>query len=284
MYEKIDKNEFKTLIVKSPSKLKKNQYKNFILTSLILNNQIYNEKDFIYLLNLEEINSYEIITSNEEIKLFEILKFALTEKSDIYSVIRIESSFLIYKDSKPYYFQKIDNNISNEELISYIKNRLKIDITNIIEINQNEFESFKQKQSLEKDKKLLLENINKYSSNQLKIYLLYIFFFICMIILYLFYINTNKTVDIEKISKTNYLEYQSFYKKFENIRLHLSENKLNLISFNYENNSLRLIFQSSKKDNIYKFLMEYKKLITDSSITYLVDLKKYECSVDVRKF
>lgn len=110
---------------------------------------------------------------------------------------------VLYKDKKPYYFQKNSININNDELRNYFENNLGLNIEYIEVVDDASFTKYFEKYKKE-DKKSYLNNINKTKDYFLIIYLIYIVFLI-ITIFYLFTFNkeniSNK--DIKEINIDN---------------------------------------------------------------------------------
>lgn len=278
MQSNILNENIKTFLIQSP-KLKRNKLKNFVISSLLINNYIYSQRDFIYLFYLENINSYEILVSKEKVLSFDILNSYIEENGFI--SIKYEDFYILFFDKKPYYFQQIQNDISNDEVYKYLENKLKIKIDNKITINKNEFEKLSKEF---KTDNLLLTNINEEKRNQFKAYILYCLLILLSLSTYIFYNQSEKQIPKTKVVNKEYPNFISYYEKHKNLLSKIRKHKLKLKTLIYEKKLLNLTFESKNKSDIYSFLLEYKNKISNSSITYIEKIKLYECIVDVKKF
>lgn len=278
MQSNILNENIKTFLIESP-KLKQNKLKNFVVNSLLINNYIYSQRDFIYLFYLENINSYEILVSKEKVLSFDILNSYIEENGFV--SIKYEDFYILFFDKKPYYFQQIQNDISNDEVYKYLENKLKIKIDNKIAINKNEFEKLSKKF---KTDNLLLTNINEEKRNQFKAYILYCLLILLSLSTYIFYNQSEKQIPKTKVVNKEYPNFISYYEKHKNLLSKIRKHKLKLKTLIYEKKLLNLTFESKNKSDIYSFLLEYKNKISNSSITYIEKIKLYECIVDVKKF
>lgn len=273
----------KSLVVKSSSKLKKNQEKNFVITSLILNNISFLQSDYMYLLYMENIQSYEIIISNEKIELFDIL--LLNNKVlEGYTLFIIDDIFLIFNDKKPYFLQKYEEQISDIELGEYVKNRFKIELNSITSFYTEEFKTLKNINNFKKNSSVL-NNINEKKYFQLKFFL----FYLCLILI-IFYLAISHKIEKneENVVKRTPVKidnnFNSFYERFEKLRFELHSNGLELKELLFEGKNLNIIFYGEKKNNIYEFLKKYNTKIDNQHIIYHKELKLYESSADVKRF
>lgn len=278
MQSNILNENIKTFLIESP-KLKQNKLKNFVVNSLLINNYIYSQRDFIYLFYLENINSYEILVSKEKVLSFDILNSYIEENGFV--SIKYEDFYILFFDKKPYYFQQIQNDISNDEVYKYLENKLKIKIDNKIAINKNEFEKLSKKF---KTDNLLSTNINEEKRNQFKAYILYCLLILLSLSTYIFYNQSEKQIPKTKVVNKEYPNFISYYEKHKNLLSKIRKHKLKLKTLIYEKKLLNLTFESKNKSDIYSFLLEYKNKISNSSITYIEKIKLYECIVDVKKF
>lgn len=260
--------------------------KNFTYSNLLLNNISYNLNSKIYLLYLNEIKSYQILVFDEKFDPAYLECFSKSLYLNEYeTVLFIYKQYMVlYKDKKPYYFQKNSININNDELRNYFENNLGLNIEYIEVVDDASFTKYFEKYKKE-DKKSYLNNINKTKDYFLIIYLIYIVFLI-ITIFYLFTFNkeniSNK--DIKEINIDNKVKvFKPFTYLYSDILDNLQKNKLNLNSFIYEKNSIKFIFHSTNKKNIYDFLLIYKNRIKNSSILYNKELKAFVCEVGLKK-
>lgn len=263
--------------------------KDFILTSLELNNKNYNSNDLIYATYIEELNQYQIFILNNKYKIatFQIFELFYEEKSKGLDLYLADDFFCLYKDGFFYYYQTIEFVLKIEEFLEFINKKFNTKINNYKRIEKNYLEELKNKYIL-KDKKTTIKNINRKSNNSFKVYLIYLLLLISLCVY--FYTNQinipknenkidNQTLDFERFKKEHiFVSFENdFNKIIENIKIY----DLELLLFEYKQNSIKIVLSSVIKENLYLFLNEYKKSLISSSINFNENKKLYESTAYV---
>ena len=154
----------------------------------------------------------------------------------------------------------------------------------------DEFQQKKlEKKYLESNEKNIIQNFNIKNSHSLKIYLLYIFllFSFCVVVFENKLENSQKEDseiniknDFEKLKKEHL--FNSFSNFFNELFLIFVKYDFDLESFEYKENSLKIVFSSSLKTNIYSFFNEIKEKLISQEISYLEKEELYKAVVYVK--
>lgn len=258
--------------------------KNFVLTSLELNNKNYHNNDSIYATYIEELNQYQIFSLNYKYKLvtFQIFELFYEEKSKGLDLYLADDFFCLYKDGFFYYYQTIEFVLKIEEFLEFINKKFNTKINNYKRIEKDYLEELKN-EYISKDKKTSIKNINIKSNNSFKIYLIYLFLLTSLCIY--FYkqqldIPKNKnnindqTLNFERFKKEHvFVSIENdFNEILENIKIY----NLELTFFEYKQNTVKIMLSSTIKDNLYLFLNEYKNKLISSSVNFNESKKLYE--------
>jgi hypothetical protein len=261
-----------------------NSLKNFVLTSLNLNNKEYSSNDLIYATYMQELKQYQVILinnqfSNAEFQVFELFYDDISEGLDLYLT---DKFFCLYKNGIFYYYQAIEFSLTIEEFLDFINKKFNTKVNNYKKIESDELEQLKNKYS-QRNKKSNLKNINKKKDNSFIFYLLYLFLLIYICI---YYIEKNSSYETEnpKIQDQSII-YEKFKKEhtfvslendFNGILENINKYSLQIISFEYKKSKIKIILNSRIKDNLYLFLKEYKKSLISSSIYFDEKKELYE--------
>ena len=284
-------NQIKSLFVDVSEEIENKNLKKFVSTTLNLNNIVLNKNDFLYVKFISEINKYQILIFSKD---FEYMVFQIFEQLYIdkninkYDLYLTESFFCLYKNASFYYSQKLESKVIIEDLISYLNKifSIKIDSCKVID----EFQQKKlEKKYLESNEKNIIQNFNIKNSHSLKIYLLYIFllFSFCAVVFENKLENSQKEDseiniknDFEKLKKEHL--FNSFSNFFNELFLIFVKYDFDLESFEYKENSLKIVFSSSLKTNIYSFFNEIKEKLISQEISYLEKEELYKAVVYVK--
>ncbi len=291
MLEIAPNNQIKSLLIDVSEEIENKNLKKFVSTTLNLNNIVLNKNDFLYINFISEINKYQILIFPKEFKymVFQIFEQLYVDKNiNKYDLYLTESFFCLYKNGSFYYSQKLESKVIIEDLISYLNKifSIKIDSYQFID----EFQQKKlEKKYLESNEKNIIQNFNIKNSHSLKIYLLYIFllFSFCAVVFENKLENSQKEDseiniknDFEKLKKEHL--FNSFSNFFNELFLIFVKYDFDLESFEYKENSLKIVFSSSLKTNIYSFFNEIKEKLISQEISYLEKEELYKAVVYVK--
>jgi hypothetical protein len=284
MLEFISLEQIISVEINVSEKIDDKNLKDFVLTSLELNNKTFNNNDLIYATYIEELNQYQIFILNNQYKIatFQVFELLYEEKSEGLDLYLADDFFCLYKDGLFYYYQTIEFVLKIDEFLEFINKKFNTEINNYKRIEKDYLEELKDKYFL-KNKKTTIQNINKKSNNSFKIYLMYLFLLTSSCIYFYahqFYIPKNEkiidnqTLDFERFKKEHvFLSLENdFNKILENIRVY----NLELLLFEYKQNSIKIVLSSAIKENLYLFLNEYKKNLISSSVNFNENKKLYE--------
>jgi hypothetical protein len=291
MLEIAPNNQIKSLLIDVSEEIENKNLKKFVSTTLNLNNIVLNKNDFLYINFISEINKYQILIFPKEFKymVFQIFEQLYIDKNiNKYDLYLTESFFCLYKNGSFYYSQKLESKVIIEDLISYLNKifSIKIDSYQFID----EFQQKKlEKKYLESNEKNIIQNFNIKNSHSLKIYLLYIFllFSFCAVVFENKLENSQKEDseiniknDFEKLKKEHL--FNSFSNFFNELFLIFVKYDFDLESFEYKENSLKIVFSSSLKTNIYSFFNDIKEKLISQEISYLEKEELFKAVVYVK--
>ncbi|MFW2600317.1 hypothetical protein [Aliarcobacter butzleri] len=279
------------LEIEVSEKIDNKNLKNFIYTNFKLKNITTNKNDKIFIIYIKELKKYQIFILNEKYDFFEFQVFEQFYKNkeefgkvDLY----LNEDFLcLYKNSKIYYYQKLNQIIQKDELIEFLNKKLQINIDNFKQIDKNEIEKLKNSY-LEKNIKQNLSFLNLNQDYGFVFFVLYLF--IVLISSFFIFSNEEKIEQIENKEEINIdilkhkYKFQSFQEKLDLIFQDINTNSLDLQSLEFKQNRLKLILTSSKKEDLYQFLEKNNKNITFSSINLLENSNLYEAVIDAKIF
>lgn len=291
MLEIAPNNQIKSLLIDVSEEIENKNLKKFVSTTLNLNNIVLNKNDFLYINFISEINKYQILIFPKEFKymVFQIFEQLYIDKNiNKYDLYLTESFFCLYKNGSFYYSQKLESKVIIEDLISYLNKifSIKIDSYQFID----EFQQKKlEKKYLESNEKNIIQNFNIKNSHSFKIYLFYLFliFSFCAVVFENKLENSQKEDseiniknDFEKLKKEHL--FNSFSNFFNELFLIFVKYDFDLESFEYKENSLKIVFSSSLKTNIYSFFNEIKEKLISQEISYLEKEELYKAVVYVK--
>jgi len=269
-------------------KIDEKYLKSFVLSNLKLKNIVLNSNDTIYINFIENINEYQIFIVNNSFVFFEFEVFSLYKykKNSEFELFICEDFFVIFKNLHFYYYQKISENINQDDFLQFLNKKFKIQINIIHQINKEMLQTLKNEFLKIAPKKHSKEPLKKLELKINLSFYIYIFYLLIVIFcVFYYYENSIKTeekeqtiVDIEEIkSKFVFSSFQeSFYEILENI----VQNNLELISFKFIQNRAKIVVNHKNKDSINLFLESCKNVIS-SSINFLEDSKSFEATIDV---
>ena len=290
----ISSDQIKTHSVKVTEKIQNRYLKEFIKNSLENDNLTITANTYYYYTFLEEYFSYEIIFFEKTNKKFILEPFLFTayyhnkdtKSIDIFLTHRY---FVIYKNQELLLFKNISN-ISIEDLNSFIIQTYKIEVNNIIPIDETKLSKLKKEYLSNNTQKSITFIPFKYS-HSFNIFLS--FFFISSISLG-YYLNTksNQVVEqnnpIELINIQNkYLELRQIYKNNEKkpidkiIRFfqYLKENSITLSTLKYQHTNINTTLFHKNKIHLLNSIADYQKEIKINSLTYNKQKQNYQMDI-----
>jgi hypothetical protein len=278
-----------SLEINVSEKIDNKNLKDFIFTSLSINNKKFSNNDFIYNTHIDKLNQYQIIVIDKNYKyvVFQIFELFYDKKVEGLDLYLCDDFFCLYKNGLFYYYQTIEFSLTIEDFLEFINRKFNTKINNYIKIEKDYLEELKNKY-LSKNIKTTLKNINIKNDNSFKFYIIYIL--ILLILGIYFYLNKEElSLNKEMLSNQN-LEFENFKKEhnflslgddfdsiLENIKLH----NLDLQIFEYKQSKIKIVISSQIKENLYMFLEEYKKTLLSSSVYFDENKQKYEATAYV---
>jgi len=269
-------------------KIDEKYLKSFVLSNLKLKNISLNPNDTIYINFIENINEYQVFIVDSSYLFFEFEVFSLykDKESSKFELFICEDFFTILKNSHFYYYQKISENINQDDFLQFLNKKFKIQIDKIHQINKEMLQTLKSEFLKTASKKHSKEPLKKL---ELKInfsFYIYIFYLLITIFCTFYYYENilkieekeQNIVNIEEIKSKFF--FSSFEKKFYEILANIDKNELELISFEFRQNIATIVVKHKNKDNINLFLESCKNVLY-SSINFLDDSKSFEATIDV---
>ncbi len=269
--------------IEASEEIEKKSLKDFISTSLKLKNINLTKDSKVVLNYIKELKIYQLllfqnVSTNLEIELFfELIK---DNQKEFISFI-YKKYFLIFKNNKIYYIQKIDETLNYIEFLEYLNKLFKINNESFITINQEELH----KNNISKQSKV--EYFNLKNDNSFYFYILYISTIIFISIF--FYINnieenSNKEVIIDTKIVENSYKFNSFEQEAKKLFLNLEKYNLSIVSLNFEEDILKMEIFSLTKDEIHNFLEDKNFVFIESSIDFIENQNLYKAIIDVKIF
>lgn len=283
--------EIKILFVDVSEEIRDKNLKKFIATSLKLKNITINKNDSVHINFISELKQYQIlIYSNTKKAIFQIFEQFYFDKNDLtsFDLYICDDFFSLYKNGEFYYIQKLESQILINELVSYINKIFSINIDNskvIEKIYQQELET----KYLQLKIKNKLENFNKRKDYGFYIYLIYIVTIASTSMI--FYDdfsqkNENKNeiitneFNIEKLKK-EYL-FSSILQNYKELIEQINQYNLNLISFEYKEDKVKIVLSSSSKPKIYSFYTALNSKLISQDINFIENKNIYEATIYVK--
>lgn len=278
------------LEIEVTEKIKEKNLKKFINSSLKINNFDIKKSDKIFTTYIEELNIYQIFILENDYKYFEFQVFELFYKGEIkksFDLYLCEDFFCLFKNGSFYYFQRFSLNLPIEEFIEFLNKKFSIKIENYRRFDNNDFEKLKN-EYLKSDIKTSFKPINKKSNYE---FYFYIFYLIILIILfYSFYLEKINIKNSEFVSNDfvsskelkNKYQFSSFYENLDLLLKKIESENLDLISYEFKENSQKIVLISDSKENIYAFLEKNKNYLLSSSFNFLENKNLYEVVIYVK--
>ena len=281
-------NEIKSLFIDVSEEIENKNLKKFIFTSLKLNNFEINKNDFVHINFIFELKQYQVLVFPKEYKnaIFQIFELFYLDKNDLnkFDLYFTNDFFCLYKNTKFYYFQKIESHFEINELIEYINKKFTLKIDNYKIINNSQLEELKNSY-LEKSFKNRVQNFNKKDDYSFKIYLLYL---VVILMSFVFFLENkdetknNFIVENEFDKLKNEYVFSSFNTDLNFLIKSLQKYNLNLKSFEYKENRIKINFSTISKPDIYDLFTNLKDRLISQEINYLENEKIYEVIIYVK--
>lgn len=288
IYSPLNQQNF--LEIEVTEKIKEKNLKKFINSSLKINNFDIKKSDKIFTTYIEELNIYQIFILENDYKYFEFQVFELFYKDEIkksFDLYLCEDFFCLFKNGSFYYFQRFSLNLPIEEFIEFLNKKFSIKIENYRRFDNNDFEKLKN-EYLKSDIKTSFKPINKKSNYE---FYFYVFYLIILIILfYSFYLEKITIKNSEFVSNDfvsskelkNKYQFSSFYENLDLLLKKIESENLDLISYEFKENSQKIVLISDSKENIYAFLEKNKNYLLSSSFNFLENKNLYEVVIYVK--
>lgn len=275
-------------LIKVKSEILDDVLNEFLFTSLRRQNiKLYSNSKIFYTY-LKENNYYQISTyrtkeKNPILELDLISSYINKIHEDTYNLCICDNLFILYKNCELYYYQKITNDMSSEEIKLFLENKFSILILKKTVFTSSEINKMK----LEFNKNNFESKLIYIKKTSLS---LFYYFKFLIILLALFVLSTyllkSENKDELTLLKNEYnrLEKQKEYKsyvstKLLNIFLEIKKSNMKINKLVYEDGNILVNITSSKRDSLYFFIKNYKKSVINSITmnggNYEMDAKIY---------
>ena len=266
--------------------------KDFVLTSLSLNNKIVKNDDLVYVNYIKELKQYQILVIESKYKYayFQVFEIFYSEKNLSFDLYLCSDFFCLYKNGTFYYYQLIEFATSLEEILEFINKKFNTKIDNYKEIESKYLDELKNRYLLE-CKASSITNINIKKNHSFKFFIFYLIVLFSFCIDY--YLNSSLNSDKNLVVDNERFKFEEFKKKhnfypltndFDDFFGNIKNYNLDLESFEYKQNKTKMVLISNIKENLYLFLNEYKKELISSSISFNENNKNYEVVAYVKLF
>ncbi len=283
-------NEIKSILIDVSEEIENKNLKKFIFTSLKLKNLIINKSDFIHINFITELNQYQILIFPTHYKnaIFQIYELFYLDKNSLesFDLYLSENYFCLYKNGEFYYYQNIESEILINDLIEYINKNFSLKIDNHKIIN-NAYEEELKNDYLEKKLNNKLINFNSKNSHGFRIFLVYILTLILSSCLF-FLNNEINSENKNEIGSDSYDKLRnehifiSFSLNLNELTDLLNKYRLNLKTFEYKENRIKIVLSTPTKADIYSFFSELKTNLISHDINYFENEKIYESTIYVK--
>jgi len=289
-YSSLSKDNF--FETKVSEKIQNRNLKNFLITSLKINNINIKNKDSVFLSFVDELNEYQIFILKENYRFFEFQVFEIfyeNKNKEAYDLYICDNFFCLYKNGAFYYYQYFSLDLPVEEFIEYLDKKFQIKILDYKIIDKNYFQELKELY-LKKDLKNQLNFIKLKKDYSFYFFIFYIFILIFAISWKFFEHENLKKIELKAQNEIDFrniknnLEFKSFYEKLALLFQQIDKNNLELISFEFKNDTSKIVLNTISKEKIYSFLEDNKVNLKSSTINFLNEKNIYEVVLDVRIF
>ena len=264
--------DFESILLEPSEKIDQKAIKNYIFTSLSLNNiEIENKRVFYTYLYFSNSIQVFITKMGYDSFVFEHLQpLSLKSNSDT-TIFICDEFFAVYYKTQFYYYKKLNTQIKQDDIKEFVSKKLAltdISIKTIDEKRLNELLNKKQKI------KSSIKSISK-SSKGLYSYLVYLLVVILFFVGYISYkeskiknqnIKTKKEQEEKILAMKKSIRYTSIKPFLQRVMSNIDKNSIKIESLTYENKTLKFRLISATKANINQFVLESEDFIKLNSI------------------
>ena len=289
-------NDINVVDIEVTEKIDDRYLKNFIFSNLKLKNISLENSEKLYINYLEYAKEYQVFLVNSQFSFFDYEVFySYYENRDFegFELLICSNFFVIFKDKRFFYYQKINQDLNQDDFVKFLNKKFNINISSIKVVSKDEFEKLKKDFIHKNQNKNHNKNINKVGlkyidlKSNFSFYMYILYIFSILFFGYYFY-NTyfnivekkEEIIDFEAIKSK--IAFNSFEEKFYVISKNIDKNRLVLDSFDYRHDTAKIVVSSSNKQNIDKFLESCENVIS-SSTHFIEESKIFEATIDVGK-
>lgn len=232
--------------IDSNEEISSNYIEKFIITNLKLKGIRFADKSRILYSYINSLAIYQIIVFENKAPSF--LYFKSRYKSEIF----IDKDYaVVYKNFKFFYYQKLEENSSVEEITQFLEKRLNLK------------ESVVNSSGKSANSKIIYNFIKPIKSNLFRYFILYFLFLLSLFYFYDLEIKKEKTnlIELRKTTK-NLKEELIFYSVSKTVKslINLADkSKTKIIFISLKDSKISLKLQAKDKSDIYNFLKDLNK-------------------------
>ena len=287
-------NDIMVVDIEVTEKIDYRYLKSFVLSNLKLKNISLENSDKLYVNYLEYAKEYQVFVVNSQFSFFDFEVFyTYYENRDFegFELLICSNFFVIFKDKRFFYYQKINQDLNQDDFVKFLNKKFNINISSIKIVSKDEFEKLK-KDFINKNQ-INTKYINKEGLKYIDLkanfsFYIYIFYLLSVLFFGYYFYNTyfnivekkEEPIDFEAIKSK--IAFNSFEEKFYVISKNIDKNRLVLNSFDYRHGTGKIVVSSSNKQNIDKFLESCDNVIS-SSTHFIEESKIFEATIDVGK-
>ena len=288
--------DIRVVDIEVTEKIDERYLKSFVLSNLKLKNISVENCDKLYVNYLEYPKEYQVFVVNSQFTFFDFEAFySYYENRDFegFELLICSNFFLIFKDKKFFYYQKINQDLDQDDFVKFLNKKFNINISSIKIVSKDDFLKLKKEFQEKNQNNNHKRNLNKSGLKYIDLksnfsFYIYIFYLILVLIFgYYVYSTYFKLVEKEEIvvdfeAIKSKITFNSFEEEFYVISKNIDKNRLVLNSFDYRHDSAKIVVNSSNKENIDKFLESCKDIISSSTL-FNEESKIFEATIDVGK-
>ena len=288
--------DIRVVDIEVTEKIDERYLKSFVLSNLKLKNISLENCDKLYINYLEYPKEYQVFVVNSQFTFFDFEAFySYYENRDFegFELLICSNFFLIFKDKKFFYYQKINQDLDQDDFVKFLNKKFNINISSIKIVSKDDFLKLKKEFQEKNQNNNHKRNLNKSGLKYIDLksnfsFYIYIFYLILVLIFgYYVYSTYFKLVEKEEIvvdfeAIKSKITFNSFEEEFYVISKNIDKNRLVLNSFDYRHDSAKIVVNSSNKENIDKFLESCKNVISSSTL-FNEESKIFEATIDVGK-
>ena len=268
------------LSIKVSEEINKKFIKEFIHTNILNSNIVINKNTKYFYKYIKFISTYEILvfdSSDTNIVLEPFLFHSYyDDKLDFNTDIFLNNNYFVIYQNNEFLMLKHIENLEKKDILTFINQTYKLKINNIIELNSEKIEGFKNSYKSDKN----IKYYTFYTTNSYRYFLLFCFV-TTLLFGYLIYEKidnqtNHKNQIIKQNNDSNTLKIKDIYSdktkgtivKMIEFFKYLKINKIDIKKVKYINNTLKTTLYHKEKESLLNLVSMYENKIVIKSIIY----------------